>query len=128
MIPIDQLAAVAIQFLQTHYWLATIPIADAAFKEAGKSIYAFLASSLTTKAAAGALEDANANPAEPLNLNALQTQIALAAKKDPAFAEQLRALLPAAAETTIMTATQTGNQNISTQIKGDSNRILFKNP
>ena len=119
----QQLAQAALELLRNHWTAAAAPLANAALTDAGKSLFALLKGKFTSKAAAGALEEAAGNPASAVKARALAVQIEGAIEEDPQFAEALRALLRPAV---VQSASQSGEKNVSTQTAGDSNVTSIK--
>lgn len=116
-----QLAQQAIQALQAHWGVVGAALADGALKEAGKSVFVWLKERFTSKAAAGALEEAEADPENTRKSKALALQIEDAIETDPEFRERLVALLP-----TTQSATVTGNDNVTVQNTGSGNQFSIR--
>ncbi len=127
----QQLASAAMELVRTHWTAAAIPLADAALKEAGKSLFNLLTGAFTSKAAAATLEEAAENPTDADKAEALEIQIKHAVKANPEFADSLRNLIGSLPEESrsriIQNVTQAGSKNVSNQVAGYSNKISVRN-
>ena len=126
----QQLASGAMELLKNHWTVVATPLAAGALKEAGSSLFNLVKGAFTSNAAAGALEEAAENPADPDKAAALEIQIKNAIKANPQFAESLRNLIGSIPSESysriIQKVTQTGDKNVGNQITGDSNKISTK--
>ncbi len=78
-------------------------------------------------AAIGALEEAQAAPQNPDNLQALNLQIEKYLKEDPAFRDELLKLVPQELKLTRITQRQkVGNNSVGTIIAGNRNTVKIQ--
>jgi len=125
MTEIAALAQQAIAALAPLLPLVASKAAEGFLSEPGAKLYDWLASKFKGTPAEGALDRATTEPNNPRRLESLKLEIEDLAEKDPAFRDQLAALLrelPGSVNST-QTSTQAGDTNKSAQATGNDIRI-----
>ena len=122
-----QLGQAALEQLKQYLPMAGALVASGGLQEAGKKLVTWLQEKLTSKAAAGALEEAVADPTDQTKLEALAIQIKAAIEKDPDFREGLLARIPQDWMSGLrLEVRQQGDGNVAVQNLGQGNTIIIR--
>jgi hypothetical protein len=115
------LAAAAVSFVTPYLLDLGKEAAKSAAGESGKSVWGWIRGKLTTAAGAEAVSDAESDPKDSANAQALQAALTKALKADPDAAKALEDLLKASgASLSSQTATAIGDNNKVGQASGGS--------
>ena len=122
-----QLANAAVDVLRQYWQWTGTAVAIGALREIGKNLYTQLKEKFEGKAAAAVLEEAAAEPENKSALEALAHQLKARIEKDPAFAEELREMLPPESmERFRQDMKVEGDNNIGVQASGSGNKIVIR--
>jgi hypothetical protein len=115
------LAAAAVSFVTPYLLDLGKEAAKSAAGESGKSVWSWIKGKLTSPAGAEAVSDAESDPKDPTNAQALQVALTKALKADPDAAKALENLLKTSgASLSSQSATVTGDANKVGQASGGS--------